>query len=167
MVFLLGIYPWTWIQEYGLTPSQVGDFYAYGAAFYALSSGLLIRPIVSRFAPLSVLFTALVLLIFAIFPLLFISNIGVFWVCIPIQQFLIALVFPTGATIVSNSVREDSQGEIMGILQSVDSFAFASSPLLGGAFVGLSIHAPTLIAGAFMALASFVLFKSFRKKLPS
>ncbi|MBI2809726.1 MAG: MFS transporter, partial [Candidatus Melainabacteria bacterium] len=38
--------PVTWIQEYGLTSQQVGHFYAYGAAFYAVSAGLLIRPIV-------------------------------------------------------------------------------------------------------------------------
>jgi DHA1 family tetracycline resistance protein-like MFS transporter len=157
--------PVTWIQEYRLNPSQVGNFYAYGAAFYALSSGLLIRPIVNRFQPLPILFVALILLALAIFPLLFHSNVAIFWVYIPIQQFLIALVFPTGATIISNSVKEDSQGEIMGILQSVDSFAFASSPLFAGAFVGLSTHAPIIVAGTFMLLASLVLLSSYRKKL--
>lgn len=157
--------PVTWIQEYGLNPSQVGNFYAYGAAFYALSSGLLIRPFVSRFKPLPIMFVALVLLSLIIFPLLFHANVNVFWIYIPIQQFLIALVFPTGATIVSNSVAEDSQGEIMGILQSVDSFAFASSPLLAGVFVGYSTKTPIIVAGTFMFLASLVLLCSYRKKL--
>lgn len=157
--------PVTWIQEYGLNPSQVGNFYAYGSAFYALSSGLLIRPFVSRFPPLSVFFVALVLAALAIFALLFHSNVNIFWVYIPIQQFLIALVFPTGTTIVSNSVKEDSQGEIMGVLQSIDSFAFASSPLLAGAFVGFSTGAPTVVAGSSMLLASLVLLSSYRKKL--
>jgi DHA1 family tetracycline resistance protein-like MFS transporter len=157
--------PVTWIKEYFLTPSQVGDFYAYGAAFYAISSGLLIRPIVSRFKPVSVFFFALALLPFSIFPLLFYSKVSVFWVFIPIQQFLIALVFPTGATIISNSVSEDSQGEIMGILQSVDSFAFGTSPLIAGAFVGLSTHAPIIVAGGFMLLASLMFLGSHGKKL--
>ncbi len=157
--------PVTWIQEYHLTPSQVGNFYAYGAAFYALSAGLLIRPIVSRFKPLPVFFVALALIPFVIFPLLFHLNVHVFWVYIPIQQFLIALVFPTGATIISNSVAEDSQGEIMGIWQSVDSFAFASSPIIAGLFVGLNTSAPVVVAGSFMVLASLVLLGSYRSKL--
>src|SRR5581483_2214251 len=62
--------PVTWIQEYGLNATEVGNFYAYGAAFYALSSGLLIRPIVSRFKPLPIMFIATVLVGFIIFPLL-------------------------------------------------------------------------------------------------
>lgn len=152
--------PVTWIQKYHLTPSQVGDFYAYGAAFYAVSSGLLIRPIVNRFPPRSVLFVALILLALAILPLLVHLNVEIFWAYIPIQQFLAALVFPTGTTLISNSVKEDQQGEIMGVLQSIDSFAFASSPLLAGAFVGLSTRAPIMVAGACMLLAALILLRA-------
>jgi DHA1 family tetracycline resistance protein-like MFS transporter len=154
--------PVTWIQEYHLKPSQVGNFYAYGSAFYALSSGLLIRPIVSRFRPLSVFFVALALLPLTIFPLLFYSHVDIFWGYIPVQQFLIALVFPTGTTIISNSVADDVQGEIMGILQSVDAFAFGASPLLAGVFAGLSTNTPIIISGTFMLLASVVLLLSYR-----
>ena len=157
--------PVTWIQEYQLTPPQVGHLYAYGSAFYALSSGLLIRPIVNRFRPISVFFFALLLLPCVIFPLIFHTHIDVFWVYVPIQQFLIALVFPTGTTLISNSVPEDSQGEILGILQSVDAFAFAISPLLAGSFVGINTHAPILVAGSMMFLASLILFGSCRKKI--
>ena len=53
----------------------------------------------------------------------------------------------------------------MGILQSVDSFAFASSPLLAGAFVGYSAQAPIVVSAAFMLLAGLVLLSSYRKKL--
>lgn len=157
--------PVTWIQEYHLTTSQVGNFFAYGAAFYALSAGLLIRPAVSRFPPLPILFVSLMLLTVAIFPLLFHTNVNVFWIYIPIQQFLIAHVFPTMPTIVSNSVKEDMQGEMMGILQSIDSFAFATSPLIAGAFVGMSAKTPLLVSGGFMLLAGLVLLASYRKKL--
>lgn len=157
--------PVIWIEEYHLNPSQVGNFYAYGAAFYAVSSGLLIRPIVNRFRPFSVFFLALVLLALAIFPLLLHTNIDVFWIYIPIQQYLAALIFPTGAAIVSNSVKEDAQGEIMGILQSVDSFAFGSSPLLAGLFVGFNMRMPIIISGTCMLLASLVLVNNYRKQL--
>lgn len=157
--------PVTWIQEYNLSPSEVGNFYAYGAAFYALSSGLLIRPVVNRFKPGAILFTALMLLALAILPLLIPSSVATFWIYIPVQQFLTALVFPTGTTIVSNAVSEDAQGEIMGILQSVDSFAFSFGPLVAGAFIGLSTKAPIIVSGALMLLAALVLPRSYRKSL--
>ncbi len=157
--------PVTWLQKYHLSTAQVGHFFAYGAAFYALSAGLLIRPIVGKFRPLPILFIALSLLALAIYPLLLHRTVEIFWIYIPIQQFLIALIFPTSQTVVSNSVNEDSQGEIMGILQSVDSFAFATSPLIAGLFVGLNSYAPIIVAASFMLLASLILLSSYRKKL--
>ena len=48
--------PVTWINQYGMTASQVGNYYAYGAGVYALSCGLLIRPIVNRVRPPAILF---------------------------------------------------------------------------------------------------------------
>ena len=53
----------------------------------------------------------------------------------------------------------------MGILQSVDSFAFASSPLIAGAFVGFSFQTPIVVSGAFMLLAGLVLLCNYRKRL--
>lgn len=152
--------PITWMQKYGLTSPQVGIFYAYGSAFYALSTGLLIRPFVKRFQPFSIFLVALILLSFAILSLLFIPNIQIYWILIPIQQFLIALVFPTSTTVVSNTVKEDAQGEIMGILQSVDSFAFGVSPLLAGVFAGLGAQTPIIIAGSFLILSFLILLKA-------
>lgn len=48
--------PVTWINRYSMSVGEVGNLYAYSAAFYSLSSGLLIRPIVNRIKPTAVLF---------------------------------------------------------------------------------------------------------------
>jgi DHA1 family tetracycline resistance protein-like MFS transporter len=157
--------PVTWIEEYHLNTSQVGNFFAYGAAFYALSSGLLIRPIVGRFHPLPILFISLTLLGGTLFTLLLATSSSIYWGYIPFQQFLIALVFPTVTTITSNSVKEDSQGEILGILQSVDSFAFGTSPLLAGSFVGIHPQTPIIVSGVCFLLAALMLFGNYRKRM--
>ncbi len=148
--------PVTWIGKYNLNASQIGDFFAYGAALYALSCGLLIRPIVKWLNNSFILFSALILLGISILLLLLNIHLNWLWGYIPFQQFFVALIFPTAAAMVSNWVKDDIQGEIMGVLQSVQSAAFALSPLISGVFVGLSFNMPIIIGGIAMLIAAFI-----------
>lgn len=149
--------PVTWITTYQFSTGKIGNFYAYGAAVYALSCGVLIRPIVSRFSNQKVLAFALVLCGVSIGLMSFHTNEIWLWFYAPIQQFAIALFWPTSAALVSNSVGEDMQGEIMGIFQSVDSLAFALSPLIAGPLLGISYLMPIYIGAFCMFVAAFML----------
>jgi DHA1 family tetracycline resistance protein-like MFS transporter len=155
--------PVTWIKNYGLDASQIGNFYAYGAAFYALSSGLLIRPIVARFQGPLLLFLACAALGGSLLPLAH-AQLQLYWFLIPIQQFLIALIFPVGTAIVSNAVPEDEQGQAVGGFQSLQAFAFAATPFFGGMVSALNYNIPLVLSGAAMFLASLVLL-FYKKKL--
>lgn len=149
--------PVTWINLYHMSTAQIGNYYAYAGGFYALSSGLLIRPIVNRVRPPAVLFYALMLLGVYILILLAHPSEYYLWWYLPFQHFLIALLFPTASAMISNWVKEGAQGEIMGILQSVQAGAFALSPLLSGILVGLDADMPILVGGAAMFLAALIL----------
>jgi len=149
--------PVTWIKEYGLNASQVGNLYAYAAGIYAISAGILIRPIISRFSAQKVLFFALLGSGFYIYIMLSHMPIAILWFYLPLQQYLISLLFPTATAAISNEVSEEIQGETLGICQSVVSAAFALSPLLSGVFVGLSIDAPVIVGGTGMLLAAGIL----------
>ncbi len=157
--------PVTWINVYGMSVSQVGNFYAYAGGFYALSCGVLIRPIVNRVRPPAVLFYSLILLGFYILVLLAHPPAVYLWGYLPFQHFLIALLFPTAAAMVSNWVKEDAQGEMMGILQSVQSGAFALSPLLSGVLVGLSFDMPVWVGGLAMLLGALILGVGVSKEI--
>lgn len=149
--------PTTWINSYGFSTSTIGFYYAYGAIVYALSCGLLIRPIVSRFSNQHVLCYALLGTGIAIGMLLFHTSQMWLWFYIPLQQFAIALFWPTAAAVVSNSVGEEMQGEILGVLNSVEAIAFGASPLIAGSLLGLSSMMPIVIGGACMLLAALIL----------
>jgi DHA1 family tetracycline resistance protein-like MFS transporter len=149
--------PVTWIKVYGLNVSQIGNFYAYGSVIYVLSSGLLVRPILKRLKALPVLFTALLALGFCLL-LLVQTKIEWYWVFISLQQFLIALIFPLGTALTSNAVAEDRQGEILGAFQSLQSFAFALTPFLGGVLMSFSYDSPLILGGIAMFLACLALF---------
>lgn len=175
MVFLtvfIGYFSWsfyweftpvTWISSYGFTTSTIGKYYAYGAIVYALSCGLLIRPIVSRFSNQHVLCYALLGAGISIGMLLFHTNEMWLWFYIPLQQFAIALFWPTAAAVVSNSVGEEMQGEILGVLHSVEALAFSVSPLIAGSLLGLSTLMPVVIGGACMLLAALILWVYLRR----
>lgn len=149
--------PVTWIAQYDFSTATIGNFYAYGAAFYALSCGVLIRPIVSRFSNQHVLCWALIGCALSIGVLLFHSDEFWLWIYVPVQQFMIALFWPTAAAVVSNAVSEDVQGEIIGVLQSVDSLAFAVSPLIAGPLLAITTSMPFIVGSGAMLLAACAL----------
>lgn len=148
--------PVMWIEEYQLTTSKVGDFYAYSAGFYALSCGILIRPIIGKLTPFFILFFALIITGFYLFLSLFIEPKWL-WFYLPFQQYLTAFLFPTAAAIVSDLTARTMQGEIMGIYQSVESLAFGLGPIISGCLVGISYKMPILVGGTSMILAAFIL----------
>jgi MFS transporter, DHA1 family, tetracycline resistance protein len=163
--FFYEFIPVVWISNLGFDSTKVGFFYAYGSFFYALSSGLLIRPFQKRFKPHALVFYSLLSLGGLILILPFFLY-GVFiWIYLPLVNFLVALAYPTYSTIVSDSVDENSQGEILGILQSIQMFAFGISPLLGGFFLGIHPLSPMFLGGFFMLVGAFIFGVFLRKRI--
>lgn len=163
--FFYEFIPVTWIADYGFDANKIGMFYAYGALWFSLSAGLLIRPFVDKYKPLNILFYALLLLGTSILILLSRPNVDWLWVYLPIVNFLTALIFPTYYAITSNWTNKDAQGEVLGILQSIQAAAFAVSPLVGSVLLGLSSQMPMLIGGIAMLLAALILGTSLRKQI--
>lgn len=148
--------PVTWISQHGFSTSTIGNFYAYGAVVYALSCGIFIRPIVNRFANDSILAYALLGSSVFIGMLYFHTSDIWLWIYIPLQQFSFALFYPTAAAVISNAVSEDVQGEVLGVMHSVDSLAFGISPLIAGPLLGFSTSMPVIIGSLATFLAASV-----------
>ncbi len=163
--FFYEFLPVVWLSDFGFNTDQVGMFYAYGSGFYALSSGLLIRPFQKRFRRHSLVFYSLAILGGVILAILFLPHPFWIWIYLPIVNFLIALTYPTYSAIISDSVDENSQGEILGISQSIQMFSFGISPLLGGTALGLHPHSPMLLGGGFMWIGAAILGLFLKKKI--
>jgi MFS transporter, DHA1 family, tetracycline resistance protein len=163
--FFYEFIPIAWIYDYDLTSRQIGLFYAYGAGFYALSSGILIQPIIKWCNHYTIFFYGLIVFGTLILILLVNPQINWVWVYLPLCNFLGALLFPTSMSLVSNQASNEIQGEILGILQSVQSIAFATSPLVAGVLLGLFPHMPMLLGGVSMLIAALVLGLCLRKNV--
>lgn len=149
--------PVTWIVQHRFDPETIGYCFAYGAGVYSLSCGFLIGPVVKRFSTKQVLFYGLMGCSFAIGMLLIHTSTAWLWIYIPLQQFCIALFWPTAATLISNSVDEAEQGQALGVFTSVESMAFAISPLLAGPLLGLSTMMPLIIGSGMLCIGALLL----------
>lgn len=163
--FFYEFIPVSWIADFKFDATTIGFFYAYGAGVYALSSGILIRPIVEHYQHSTILFYALLSAGIILLSLLVLPSSFWIWIYLPIVNFLMALVYPTSTTIVSDKTHKEAQGEILGILQSIQSAAFAISPLAAGWLLGNGSHMPTLVGGISMLTGALVLGSFLNKEI--
>jgi MFS family permease len=73
------------------------------------------------------------------------------------------LTYPNYTALISNLSDKESQGEIMGITQSIQALAMAAPPIISGLLVSAHLNLPILVASAFVLLA-WVVFILFYKK---
>jgi len=149
------------MRKRGFGVEQIANFYAWVGFWIALSQGLLIRPILKWFAPHKLLRMGLVLMALMLPSLLFPSSDLFFFCLIPCIALAQALIFPTAATLVSNLGTKETQGEIMGIHNSVQWAAIAIPPLFSGGFVALYPHLPITVGSTCMFIAFFIFLKAY------
>ncbi|MEN9343306.1 MAG: hypothetical protein RLZZ453_93 [Chlamydiota bacterium] len=161
----IGVFGWCYffelipvflIQRFAFSAWDLGLFSGASGAFYALSTGLLIRPLINRFRPDLLFFWSMILTGIAIFGMAFVTN--AFWLfpSILLVCYLTAPFSPTSTTLVSNGVPEKIQGEALGILSSITAAAYALSPLLSGTFVGKYPESAMWIGGSTMFLGGLI-----------
>lgn len=171
MLFCLGwsffyeFIPVVWIYNYGFSASQIGIAYAYGAGFYALSSGLLIRPFLSRFKHAAILFYTLIVFGLTILLLLLQPEPVWVWIYLPCINFMTAMIWPTTTTMVSDFSTKEAQGETLGIYQSLQAAVFGFSPIAAGPLLAAGPHMPMLAAGISLLIAAIVFGVPLRKKI--
>lgn len=149
--------PVTLMNEFDFNTTQIGQYFAYNGIWYALSAGILTAPLLRRFGPeqlaIKTLFiTSAYMLIFLLF-----DSALYLWFYIPVLMFLLAIVFPTMAALVSNATDSDKQGQVLGVYQSVSAFAFGISPFFGGSIIA-AYPDLTIWGGSLAMLLSGIIF---------
>ena len=163
--FFYEFIPVVWISHYGMTSSDIGLWYAYGAGFYALCTAFLIQPVANRYKNPPIVFYSLGFLGFTILALLGKPNMAWLWVYLPLVNFFVALLEPTSNSMVSNCAPKDSQGEVLGIFQSIQSLSWSLSPLLAGPLLGIHVHMPMFLGGICIILATILFGTALKKEI--
>lgn len=139
--------------KFTFTLSHIGEYYALTGAWYALGSYLATH-VVHRYTPEKVCCFSLLFVALSCFGFLAVTSASGIWWIIPGMHIALAFAFPTATALVSSRAQADSQGEVLGVYQSVGAAAMGLSPLLVGGAVG-AFPPLAALGGAFcMVLAS-------------
>ncbi|MDE1798125.1 MAG: MFS transporter [Candidatus Micrarchaeota archaeon] len=147
-------------EKFRFGAADIGNFFAYIGVCVALVQGLLTGP-VSALSPSArtlrwTLAGAAVALGLLILP----PSSWMLYLLIPPLSVFVGLTFPNLNSVISGLGGGESQGELLGLNQSVQALAMAIPPLLAGFAVAWGVDVPILLAGLFTGLGwgVFVLF---------
>lgn len=149
------------IKQFDFSQKDIGLLFGYIGIWIAFTQGVVTRFVSSKFQPASVLRVSLLWMGTALALILLPGE----WKWLLLVQPLVALgqgvTQPNITSIVSQLSPKETQGEILGIQQSVQSVAFAVPPLIAGVLVSVDVALPILAASFFVLLAWAVFFFGF------
>ena len=152
------------IEKFHFNQSQIGTQFAYIGLWIAFAQGVITRIFSKKFNPKQIL-TFSTLLLSITFPLLlWPSNSVYLYFIMPFIAIFQGLTFPNYTALVSGLSAKDSQGEILGINQSIQSIGMAIPPIIAGFIVSLHLYLPILVAGILTFIAWIVFVAFFRPK---
>jgi DHA1 family tetracycline resistance protein-like MFS transporter len=148
------------VSKFHFTQSAIGDLFAYTGVWLVITQGVLIRPLEARYSPTAILRASSLLLAICL-PLLLLPNSApALYAIIPLIAIFQGLTVPTSTTIISQTASTASQGEMLGINQSIQSLGQAIPPIIAGTIVSLHMNAPIVVA-ALVTLAAWYIFTYF------
>lgn len=152
------------ISKFSFTQSQIGDLFAYMGLWIAIAQGAFLRPLSKKFNAQTILSFSIILLAIT-FPLLLLPDKAIWiYVIIPFIAIFQGLTQPNTTAIVSGLSDAKSQGEILGMNQSVASLAQAIPPIMAGFLTAVNVNLPTLFAAGSTLLAWLVFKFLFKQK---
>lgn len=152
------------ISQYAFDAIRIGYFYAYTGIFYALSAAFVVGRLLCRFSPAKIMMYSLLLGGGYLFFFVGVKNASWIWVYVLPFLFCISLIYPAGMTIISNLASKDTQGEALGIYNSIQSLALIIAPLLFGSLAGAYPTLTVTLTALFMCAAGVLLW-AFSSKL--
>lgn len=148
------------VEKFDFSQSQIGEIFAFTGFWIALTQGLLNRFVARRFRPRQVLSVSIFVMA-AAFPFLLLpGQAALLLFVLPFIAVANGITIPNQNALVSDSAGAESQGEIMGINQSINSLAFAAPPVIAGFFAAVHIYLPIAVA-AFSIFCAWLVFVGF------
>jgi DHA1 family tetracycline resistance protein-like MFS transporter len=166
LIYFLFIFAWTMlfqfapvlvISKFKFTHSQIGDLAAFMGICWAIGSGIVNRILLSKFENKKILEYALFFFIASSavvgFLDLSLSVLVVLGICGAIG----GVAWPICTGIISSKVSQNQQGKILGISQSMQSLAMATSPVIGGYLSRYFMEFP-FVAASFAAFLGVLVY---------
>lgn len=150
------------IEKFHYTQGQIGNIFAYIGLWIAITQGIITGPLTKRFAPAVILRYSSIALGLT-FPFLILPSHSYFlFLIIPFIAIFQGMIHPNTSAIVSSLAAKDSQGEVLGISQSIYSLAQAIPPIIAGFIVYVHLNLPIIVASICTVIAGVIFIAFFK-----
>jgi MFS transporter, DHA1 family, tetracycline resistance protein len=149
-------------SKFNFTTSKIGDYFAYIGVFIAFTQGFLSRKL-SHILPEKILRVVILGLAAALIIVTLPNIVWVLYLVSPLIALTQGMLAPNLQTLVSDSVGSESQGEISGINQSVQSIAQALPPIIAAYLVSFGDSFALYGAGTCTFIAWLIFIGFYRK----
>jgi DHA1 family tetracycline resistance protein-like MFS transporter len=150
------------IERFAFNEGNIGNMFAYMGLWIAITQGFVTRLLAKLTGPVRALSWSLIGLA-VVLPLLLLAQKAWFlYLVMPLIALTWGITNPNSTSLVSALADEKSQGEILGINQSIQSLSQTFPPLIAGALVALSVNLPIIVASLCVAIAWLVFTLLFR-----
>lgn len=152
------------INKFDYKISEIANVFAFMGIWIVVAQGAIQRPLSKRYSPLSVIRFSTILLGITL-PLLLLPNESkyIFFV-LPFIAIFQGLTQPNMISVVSSQAGKDTQGQILGINQSIQSLGMAIPPIIAGYINIVDINLPIATASLCILSGWGVLILFFKKK---
>lgn len=154
------------IKKFQFNEKNIGLLFGYIGLWIAFTQGFIVRKVTNKLSPPKILRFSLLGLSIAIFCILLPQQSWLLFFVNPFVAIFQGLTQPNQTSIVSQMTPPESQGEMLGIQQSITSLAFIFPPLIAGVMVSVDYRLPIVLSAfiLFLAWANFY-FRFDDKKL--
>lgn len=150
------------IRKLGFVQNNVGDYFAFIGICIAVTQGAITPLVAKHFKSYQVLRVSMVGTGLSLFALLFAHNTTELLLVTPFFAMFNGLTIANLTSLVSNSVGDDIQGEVLGINASVQALAQAIPAALTGYIATIGINTPVQVGGTIMICAGLLLWILYR-----
>ena len=165
LIYLLFLIAWNLLMQFApviavntfaFSPSELGMFIAFVGVSWAVGAGIISKLAMHYISPRNILLICLSAFSALCFTVVFAKTSWLLVLNISLAIVFSAVSWPICTNIISQKAGNAMQGKVLGVSQSMQSFAMAISPLFA-VLTFLYLYAPFLLA-SFAALAALVLF---------
>lgn len=117
------------VTAFGFSTSELGNFIAFLGICWGIGSGILTKPCLQWFNNRSVLWSCLLLFSLCAFLIIFPQKPLVFMALVGASVMISGVAWPVCTEMISSKANKNMQGKVLGLSQSIQSFAMGLAPL--------------------------------------
>lgn len=157
-----------WKEYFMATDKGIGYLFAYVGLFSVIVQGGMIGRLTKKLGEHKLFLWGHLFTFIGVFFVPFAPQDSLFSIGLLILFFFAigtSLVAPINLSMISLYSYKQQQGQIMGLSQSVNSFARILGPFSGSILYGVDFHAPYLVAGALTVIGVFISLDLFKYRI--